>query len=48
MTVLDDGNSTVVPVKVTVIDGPEDPFLIMVMEIKQLLTLKIFSCQFLM
>ena len=26
MTVLDDGNSTVVPVKVTVIDGPEDPF----------------------
>ena len=26
MTVLDDGNSTVVPVKVSVIDGPEDPF----------------------
>ena len=26
MTVLDDGNSTVVPVKITVIDGPEDPF----------------------
>ena len=45
MTVLDDGNSTVVPVA-TVIDGPEDPFFDYGDGNQTLLTLKIFLCAF--